>query len=244
MTTDQIQMLVQHASEEMKKRGVDSKSGEMTEREVGSKSGDLTQSETRPEQEDHECSQEDHKDGDVMEEERITRIFEKHPGLREFFNLRDDRKNTVRCRRVVCHRCMETGEEKWFFSLMKCLRMHYSVKESHKDDVDKNLYYRCTALECRSIFLMYEEQLEHRLSHSELFCTFCGKFQYSHWHYKAHAKECPQGPDQQGKYVTNKESRKKMNPKQKPAGSSGNESIYWITFSSNILDNYVTDNET
>ena len=42
MMTDQIQMLVQHASEEMKKRGVDSKSGEMTEREVGSKSGDLT----------------------------------------------------------------------------------------------------------------------------------------------------------------------------------------------------------
>ena len=28
MTTNQIQMLVQHASEEMKKRGVDSKSGD------------------------------------------------------------------------------------------------------------------------------------------------------------------------------------------------------------------------
>ena len=90
--------------------------------------------------------------------------------------------------------------------------MHTQNWHGDSTDIDKDLYYRCTAFNCNEVFKSYEQQLDHRLNHDELYCRFCCKFCPTRLKTAEHERICPENQD---RYVEVVIAEPKEKPKQK-----------------------------
>ena len=115
-------------------------------------------------------------------EEEKDMIHDDAVDVMEFYNTERDREESKEKRLFVCHICHKNENKtiKWAFAIFNALVMHTQNWHMDSTDVDKDLYYWCTAFNCHEVFKSYEQQLDHRLDHDELYCRFCRKFFPTH----------------------------------------------------------------
>lgn len=132
------------------------------------------------------------------DEKKEKNMIKDSTDIMEFFNNERDIQESRDKRTFVCHICRQKKDSKvkWAFSMFNALVMHSRNWHGHEDnDVDQDLYYHCTAFNCYEVFKNYEEQLDHRLSHDELYCRFCCKFVTTRLRTGEHERVCPENEE-------------------------------------------------
>ena len=96
--------------------------------------------------------------------------------IMEYFDQSADFERENKRRSYICFTCADDPDiKKYFFIKQNLFKMHIEkYHETSLNHVDCSIYYPCNA--CREVFGTYDEQLQHRIEHYELYCFTCKKF--------------------------------------------------------------------
>ena len=182
-------------------------------------------------------SKDDKKDDENDEDQHINdknqetiNMISDATDVMELFNRQRDREESKEKRVFVCQKCYIKKEEingKWAFQTFNGLLVHSEkASEYCVKDIDKDLYYHCTAMNCTEVFRSYEDQLDHHLNHAELYCCFCCKFTMSRLQTFEHQLKCSHNVDRIQEVVID-EAEEKQKRKQKKSVCFKAEASYF-----------------